>query len=81
MTIPESSSDLILHRGLFTTLARSKPIATAVLQQTSLVGLQVEGSSGSAQAVRERPLRGRRCQQWVKFTLLRRRSTVALRPR
>ena len=44
MTVPESSSDLILHRGLFTTLARSKPIATAVLQQTSLVGLQFEGS-------------------------------------
>src|ERR1700741_843940 len=30
MTKPESSADLILHRGLFTTLARSQPTATAV---------------------------------------------------
>ena len=30
MTKPESSADLILHRGLFTTLARSRPTATAV---------------------------------------------------
>jgi hypothetical protein len=30
VTKPESSADLILHRGLFTTLARSRPIATAV---------------------------------------------------
>ena len=28
MTKPESRADLILHRGLFTTLARSKPTAT-----------------------------------------------------
>ena len=27
---PESSADLILHRGLFTTLTRSQPTATAV---------------------------------------------------
>jgi predicted amidohydrolase YtcJ len=30
MTKPQSSADLILHRGLFTTLARSQPTATAV---------------------------------------------------
>src|SRR6266542_6921335 len=30
MTKPEPSADLILHRGLFTTLARSQPTATAV---------------------------------------------------
>jgi len=30
MTKPESSADLILHRGLFTTLARTHPSATAV---------------------------------------------------
>ena len=30
MTKPKSSADLILHRGLFTTLARSQPTATAV---------------------------------------------------
>src|SRR6202790_677971 len=30
MTNPESSADLILHRGIFTTLARSRPTATAV---------------------------------------------------
>src|SRR6202162_2729809 len=30
MTNPQSSPDLILHRGLFTTLARSQPTATAV---------------------------------------------------
>src|SRR5882762_6696579 len=30
MNQPESSADLILHRGLFTTLARSQPTATAV---------------------------------------------------
>src|ERR1700676_4416419 len=30
MTNPESSADLILHRGIFTTLARSQPTATAV---------------------------------------------------
>jgi hypothetical protein len=28
MNKPESSADLILHRGLFTTLARSQPTAT-----------------------------------------------------
>src|SRR5258706_15670929 len=30
MTQPTSTADLILHRGLFTTLARSQPTATAV---------------------------------------------------
>jgi len=30
MTRPTATADLILHRGLFTTLARSKPTATAV---------------------------------------------------
>src|SRR5712671_2279118 len=30
MTRPQSTADLILHRGLFTTLARAKPTATAV---------------------------------------------------
>ena len=30
MTQPTATADLILHRGLFTTLARSKPTATAV---------------------------------------------------
>jgi len=30
MMKPESNADLILHRGLFTTLARSKPTATAI---------------------------------------------------
>src|SRR6202162_3966905 len=33
MTNPQSSPDLILHRGLFTTLARSQPTATAVAVQ------------------------------------------------
>jgi predicted amidohydrolase YtcJ len=37
MTKPAPTADLILHRGLFTTLARAHPTATAV---ASLLGKQ-----------------------------------------
>ena len=63
MTKPQSSADLILHRGLFTTLARSRPTATAVAIRDGrflAVGADSEVMALAGPKTKVLDLRGRR---------------------
>src|SRR4249919_1495201 len=63
MTKPESSADLILHRGLFTTLARGQPTASAVAIRGGrflAVGADNEVMSLAGPKTRVVDLKGRR---------------------
>jgi predicted amidohydrolase YtcJ len=63
MTQPTATADLILHRGLFTTLARTKPTATAVAIRDGrflAVGTDKEVLSLAAPETKVVDLKGRR---------------------
>src|ERR1700741_1245319 len=63
MTKPESTADLILHRGLFTTLAPTHPTATAVAildGRFLAVGTDKEGMALAGPKTKMVDLRGRR---------------------